>query len=186
MPRRGENIQKRVENRTRSDGTTYEVERWVSYVDLGSHPITGERQRKAVAADTYGEVKTLRRELLEQRDRGVKSNERQGLDCSQLVPALGRHGDQDGDERGHVPVLFRRRQEQHRGESDRAYTARQAAAAAGQRLERAWLQEERHLAPSTRRRCLTVLRKALKEAKRQRLVADNVASSEYVDGVTVH
>jgi integrase len=31
-----------------------------------------------------------------------------------------------------------------------------------------------------------VLRKALKEAKRQRLVSDNVASSEYVDSITVH
>src|SRR5690349_1723374 len=73
MPRRGENIQKRVETRMRSDGSSYDVERWVSYVDLGSDPITGERQRKAVAADTYGEVKKLRRELLEQRDRGVKA-----------------------------------------------------------------------------------------------------------------
>ena len=33
---------------------------------------------------------------------------------------------------------------------------------------------------------MTVLRKALKNAKRQCLIADNVASSEYVDGITVH
>jgi hypothetical protein len=50
----------------------------VSYVDLGSDPISGERQRKAVAADTYGEVKKLHRELLEQRDRGVKVTSAKG------------------------------------------------------------------------------------------------------------
>jgi integrase len=185
VPRRGENIQKRVESRTRSDGSTYEVERWVSYVDLGSDPISGERQRKAVAADTYGEIKKLRRELLEQRDRGVKVTSAKGW----TVASWCRHW---------VDTVIKTEMNEgtyvsYSGDVKNSIAASPIGRTPLGKLQppqvnawKAWLQDERHLAPSTRRRCLTVLRKALKEAKRQRLVSDNVASSEYVDGITVH
>jgi integrase len=184
VPRRGENIQRVVESRTRADGSTYEIVRWRTWVDLGINPVTGKRERTVVSADTYGGAKKERRDLLAKRDRGLTPTSAKGWTvatwCRHWVDTVikpemdeGTYVSYSGDVKNSiVPSPIGRKALAKVQPSD-------------VNAWKAWLQEERHLAPSTRRRCLTVLRKALKEAKRQLLVADNVASTDFVDGIAV-
>jgi integrase len=183
MARRGENIHKRTETRTRADGSTYEVERWVSYVDLGTNSVTGKRERKAISADTYGQAKKDRRDLQAKRDRGVNVAAAKGWTigswCTHWVEstvrtqlAEGTYASYESDVRLHI---------------SKSPIGRRALSKLEPQEVRSWLTLliERHLSPGSRRRVLTVLRKALQMAVRDGLISRNVASKEFVDAPKV-
>jgi integrase len=183
MPRRGENIQKKVETRKRAGGSTYEIERWVSTVDLGVDSTTGNRQRQFLSADTYGDVKKLRRTLLEQRDRGVRvaagKGKTVGSWCTHWVETTVRVELAEGTYKSYASDI-----DLHVVKSP--IGGRPLNKLAPEEV-RSWLAllVERHLGDGTRRRILTVLRKALQMAVRDGLISRNVASKEFVDAPTV-
>jgi integrase len=183
VPRRGENIHKRTETRTRADGSTYEIERWVSFVDLGTNLVTGKRERQAISAETYGEAKKQRRDVEEKRDRGVNVVAAKGWTvgswCTHWVEtairdqrAEGTYASYESDVRLHI--------------CDSPIGRRPLGKLAPPEV-RAWLAllTERNLGAGSRRRVLTVLRKALQMALRDGLISRNVASKEFVDAPKV-
>jgi integrase len=184
MARTGDAIRKRTITRTHADGSVYRFEKWVGSVDLGTDPVTGKRVRQDFSADTLTEAGRLKRKLLQERDRGRRANSAAGW----TVGTWSDHW---------VETVVKT--DKHEGtylSYRRDVTNSIIPSPIGKRLLgkleppevnnwKAWLQETRHLAPSTRRRCLTVLRKALQSAVRQGLIGRNPSSKEYVDGISV-
>jgi integrase len=182
MPRRGENIHKRVEVRQRADGSTYELVRWWTQVS-GGDPLTGKRVRETLTGDTYGDVKKQKFVLLSQLERGVKPASAKGWTvgswCTHWVEttirvslAEGTYGSYESDVRLHIvnsPI------------------GRRLLCKLAPQEVRSWLALliERRLSAGSRRRALTVLRKALKMALRDGLISRNVASPEFVDAPKV-
>jgi integrase len=187
MPRRGDNISKRTVTRHRKDGTAYQVEVWTTLVDVGRDPLTGKRRRERIDGDSYGELDKARQERLRQRAGGLQvatkatQEWRVGTWCLHWVETIiktsglseGTYYSYLGDVRKNIIV----------SPIGRKLLTKLQPSDVNQ--WKVWLQAERKLAPSTRNRCLTVLRKALSEAKRQKLVVDNVAGRDWVDGVHV-
>jgi len=183
VARRGENIHKRVETRTRADGSTYEVERWVSYVDLGTNSVTGKRERKTISEDTYGGAKKERRDLQAKRDQGVNVGAAKGWTvgawCTHWVETAvrdqrseGTYASYESDIRLHIA---------------NSPIGRRSLGKLAPPEIRSWLALliERNLGAGSRRRVLTVLRKALQMAVRDGLISRNVASKEFVDAPKV-
>jgi integrase len=179
MPRRGENIRQRTVTRGGR-----EVQIWVADVALGTDLITGKRVRRSIEGDFYNEVAKEKRRLLGQRDGGAQTRNAKGWTvatwCLHWVETFvkterheGTYWSYLGDVRSNIAASpIGRKPLGKLGSPDVD-------------AWKTWLQVERKLAPSTRRRCLTVLRKALGYAKRQKLVAQNVADKDFVDGISV-
>jgi integrase len=184
MARRGDGIRKREFTRTRADGSVYRIEKFVGAVDLGIDPVTGKRVRHDFSGDTRTEALQNKRELLKQRDRGRRANSAAGWTvgswCSHWVETVIRPDMHEGtyvcyeaDVRNNIGLSPIGKRPLGKLEPHEVNSWKQ------------WLTDTRKLAPSTRRRCLTVLRKALQYAVRQGQVYRNVAAKEFVDGVHV-
>jgi integrase len=187
MPRHGDNIHKRTITKRRVDGSEYQVEFWQTFVDLGTDSTTGKRIRKTLTGDSHGAVSKKRRDLLGQRDKGVKpihsaKDWTAGSWCDHRVETIIKT-----DEALTESTYFC-----YRGDVTNSIMHSPIGRRALAKLEasevddwKAWLTTDRKLSAGTRRWCLTVLRKALREAKRQNLVVDNVAGADFVNSIHV-
>jgi integrase len=183
---RGDGIRQRTLTRKRADGTIYEIERYVADVDLGIDPLTGKRIRESISGTTRSEVERKRRALLGQRDKGARPTSRGRYSVETWL----RHWLDTVIAADKNPATFRSYDQTARTHIFGTVLGKKSLAGRGKvepvdvEVWKAAL-SAKGLAPSTRRRCLTVLRKAFQHAFRQSYMDRNVASTDFVDGVSV-
>jgi hypothetical protein len=191
---RGDGIRRRVITKTRADGSQYSIELFVGEVVMGHDPLTGKPVRRSFSAGTRADAGRAKRALLAERDRHRRPTSarftvagylRHWLDTVIAIPTdfdPATFASYDRTFRAHIesthlggrPLKGPGRVEPADVDRWKAALATTPAAHTG-----------RPLAPSTRRRCLTVLRKGLGHAFRQGYIDQNVAAKDFVDGVKV-
>jgi integrase len=182
MPRHGDNIRQRTKQR--ADGSVYVY--YTTEVDMGLDR-DGKRMRLPYQHAVRAEVERWRRTKLVERDHGLKPAARDkatvGGWCEHWLEVIVTRQYRDATLRSYsatvrshiLPALGRKRLDRLKPIDIDTWVSGLLQGRAG----------SAPLAPSTARRCLVVLRKALAYAVRQGFIARNVAAAEYIEKIVV-